>query len=637
MKNRLTDPKTSIMKVSSSHSACRFMLPLWVIMVAMTLTSAGAGTIGSYEELNTSWDRFGSVYSKVIQHYYSDLDHEEIMGAAIEGLLRELDAYTQYFDSEGLRQLRQDTTGKFAGLGITVGIKDSHPVVISPIEGTPAARAGMQPGDLIVAVGGVETFGMSLDEVVRALRGDPGSEVRLTLARRGEAVNWDVNIIREIIKINSVAVADIIAPGVGYISLKQTRFSEETADEVEASLLKLSELGLESLVLDLRGNPGGLLAQATQVADLFLPKNDPIVTIRERSGRQAETRLSQRDQAVDIPIVVLIDGGSASAAEIVAGAIQDNDRGLVLGTPSFGKGSVQTIFNLGDGEKGALKLTTALYYTPSGRNIHKESRTSQSALYEILPLAGVELPAGLLLASIISAKDEGAAASEIAARFELEPEIVERILQTPLGMLVGHNPERTAVDRSNQSFKTRNGREVFGSGGITPDVTVETEKLPYRIQSLYRQRAFFDFVVEYVGKDSLQLDSSVPQVDNRMLSAFHTFLPRFENQSTGLGTVPELEALRRLQPNQGWGPEVDALIDSLEQAIASQASESNAPDEFDNFVRQGLRSELSLRLNGKRASLLAGLESDIQIREALQLVSDRDRYAALLKPTSVAR
>ena len=604
-------------------------------MVALTITSAGAGTSSSYEELNTSWDRFGSVYNKVIQHYYSDVDHTEVMGAAIAGLLRELDAYTQYFDAEGLRQLRQDTTGKFAGLGITVGIKDSHPVVISPIEGTPAARAGMQPGDLIVAVDGVETFGMSLDEVVRTLRGDPGSEVRLTLARRGEAVNWDVNIIREIIKINSVAVADIIAPGVGYISLKQTRFSEETANEVEASLARLSELGLESLVLDLRGNPGGLLAQATQVADLFLPKNDPIVTIRERSGRQAETRLSQRDQAVDIPIVVLIDGGSASAAEIVAGAIQDNDRGLVLGTPSFGKGSVQTIFNLGDEEKGALKLTTALYYTPSGRNIHKESTTSQSALYEIVPLAGVELPAGLLLASIISAKDEGAAASEIAARFELEPDIAERILQTPLGMLVGHNPERTAADRSNQTFKTRNGREVFGNGGITPDVTVETEKLPYRIQNLYRQRAFFDFVVEYVGDDSLQLDSA--KIDDRMLSAFHTFLPRIENSLTGLGTVPEVEALRRLQPSQGWGPEVDALIDSLEQAISTQASESDVPDEFDRFVRQGLRSELVLRLSGKRASLLAGLESDIQIREALQLVSDRDRYAALLKSTNVAR
>ncbi len=625
------------MKVESYYRRIRLELPLALLMV-LAVQPVAAGTIDPYEELNNSWDRFGSVYERVVEHYYSDIDHKAVMEAAIEGLLRKLDAYTQYFDEEGLRQLRQDTTGKFAGLGITVGIKDQYPVVIAPIEGTPASRAGMEPGDLITAVDGLETFGMSLEEVVSTLRGDPGSEVRLTLNRRGEPANWDVDVVREIIKIKSVAVADMIAPGVGYISLKQTRFSEDTAHEVEASLERLAQQGLESLVLDLRGNPGGLLAQATQVADLFLPKSDPIVTIRERRGRQSETKLSQRDPAVDIPLVVLIDGGSASAAEIVAGAIQDNDRGLVLGTPSFGKGSVQTIFDLGDAERGALKLTTALYYTPSGRNIHKELVASPSVLYEVVPLAGVELPAGLLLASILGARDAGHAVSELAARFELEPAVAEQILQVPLGMLVGHDPDpsESGSGESIESFRTRNGRRVFGNGGITPDVTVESEKMPYPIQSLHRKRAFFDFVVEYVGDDSLSSESSEPFIDDRMLSAFDAFLVRIEPASSP-GTIPELSALRDLKAVKGWGPEVTTLIDSLERVIASQATQSKKSDDLEKFIRRGLRKELALRLNGKRASLLIGLESDVQIREAMDLVSDRDRYTSLLKTVDVAR
>lgn len=626
------------MNVKSNNWRRRLALPL--AATSAMLTSASAGTTDPYEQLNTSWDRFGSVYERVIEHYYSDIDHEKVMEAAIEGLLRELDAYTQYFDEEGLRQLRQDTTGKFAGLGITVGIKDSYPVVIAPIEGTPASRAGMEPGDLIVAVDDVATFGMSLEEVVRTLRGDPGSEVRLTLARRGEAANWDVDIVREIIKINSVAVADIIAPGVGYISLKQTRFSEETADEVETSLEKLAEQGLESLVLDLRGNPGGLLAQATQVADLFLPKSDPIVTIRERSGRQTETRLSLRDPAVDIPLVVLIDGGSASAAEIVAGAIQDNDRGLVLGTPSFGKGSVQTIFDLGEAERGALKLTTALYYTPSGRNIHKESNASPSTLYEVVPLAGVELPAGLLVATILSASDAQHAVSELAARFELEPEIAQQILEVPLGTFVGHESPLSAPETAGQtptSFRTRNGRQVFGNGGIMPDVVVEAEKIPRRIQNLHRKRAFFDFVVEYVGDDSVGSSSELPRIDDDMLSAFQAFLPSIETASSGMEVHPEQSALRDLRAARGWTPEVIRLIDDLEQAVTSQPSQPEMSDELEEFVRRGLRRELTLRLSGKRASLLIGLESDVQIREALKLVSDGDRYTSLLSADGVAR
>ena len=361
------------------------------------------------------------------------------MRAAIEGMLRQLDAYSQYFDEEGLRQLRQDTTGRFAGLGITVGIMEQTPVVIAPIEGTPADRAGLLPGDLIVAIEGRATYGRSLEEVVTELRGEPGSSVRITIRRRGEIANWDVVIVREMIRIRSVAVSEEILPGIGFISMRQTRFSEETSAEMEAALEQLFARGVKGLILDLRGNPGGLLSQATEVADLFLPKGAPIVSVRERAGRRQETKHSERrPPAAKVPLVILIDGGSASAAEIVAGAVQDNDRGLVVGTTSFGKGSVQTIFDLSDHARAALKLTTALYFTPSGRSIHRESLTSPGV--QQVPFGELRLPAGMLLSLVLTSPDVDVARDRLRARFDLDEGISRRILETTLGGLAGRVP-----------------------------------------------------------------------------------------------------------------------------------------------------------------------------------------------------
>jgi carboxyl-terminal processing protease len=614
---------------------------------ALVLCSIAVGEVWSttapaevYQGVNDSWDRFGAVYSRVVEHYYQDLDHEELMRAAIDGMLQELDSYSQFFDAEGLRQLRQDTTGKFAGLGITVGIKDHYPVVISPIADTPAHRAGMLPGDLIVAIEGEDTFGTSLEQVVSTLRGEPGSEVRITLARLGERSRWDVVIERQTIKIKSVAVSGQIAPGVGYISMRQTRFSEETAAEVEAALKELIAEEAAALILDLRGNPGGLLSQATQVADLFLSTGDPIVSIRERNRARAgergeEMRYSQRRPlAADLPLVVLIDGGSASAAEIVAGAIQDNDRGLVIGTTSFGKGSVQTIFELRDRESAALKLTTALYYTPSGRSIHRQGLALPRGLLLHVPLGDTEVPVGMLLDIIAAVNDEGAASAQLRAKFGLEKADVDRVLSTTIGELVvrsgalGRDSEADTAEAPDD-FVTRNGRRLLSGGGIVPDVRIELIRPPPYVRELQRRRIFFDFIVDYIGGegDSLQHED----VDDRMLSAFKQFIPtrRPDSQPWSEGEA-ELDALRSLAVETDRAPEAKAVIDTLEAILQGQRGGEPFSPAVKVFVRAGLKKELALRLSGREASLLAELENDVQIEEAVAIVGDLGRYRRLL-------
>jgi len=220
----------------------------------------------------------------------------------------------------------------------------------------------------------------------------------------------------------------------------------------------------------------------------------------------------------------------------------------------------------------------------------------------------------------------------------LAPAVAEEILELPLGMLAGHesSSSRSDSDQTPESFQTRNGRQVFGNGGIMPDVTVEAEEMPYRIQNLHRKRAFFDFVVEYVGNDSLAIDPAGATVDDRMLSAFFVFLSRIDSAHTIPDKAPELEALRDLREAKEWSPHVITLIDSLEQEISTEKAAMT--EEVEGFIRRGLRKELALRLNGKRASLLIGLDSDVQIRQALELlVSDHDRYTDLLESDGVAR
>ncbi|MEM1352103.1 MAG: S41 family peptidase [Pseudomonadota bacterium] len=320
------------------------------------------GTV--YEQL----DLFGDIFERIRAQYVEEVEPGDLIEAAIDGMLTSLDPHSSYLSPDDAAQMRVQTRGEFGGLGIEVTQEEGFVKVVSPIDGTPADEAGVEAGDFITHVDGESVLGLSLDEAVTLMRGPVGSEIIITLVREGEAEPFDVSIIRDTIKLTAVRTrtqGDTIV-------LRVTTFNDQTYENLESGLKEqIEEAGgidqINGVVIDLRNNPGGLLTQAIRVSDAFLEKGE-IVSTRGREIQDGERfNATPGDLVEGKPIVVLINGGSASASEIVAGALQDHRRAIVVGTKSFGKGSVQTVMPLRS--DGAMRLTTARYYTPSGRSI----------------------------------------------------------------------------------------------------------------------------------------------------------------------------------------------------------------------------------------------------------------------------
>jgi len=318
------------------------------------------------EELFKEIELFSDALSVIRTDYVDEVKAKDIIYGALKGMLSNLDSHSQFMDPDAYNEIKVETTGKFGGLGIEITIKDSLLTIISPLEDTPAFRAGLKANDKIVKIDGELTRDITLMEAVKKLRGEPGTKVTLTILREKTDRVFDATITRAIIQIESIKKVRILEEGIGY--LKLVEFQENTPKDLSEALKRLEKEGMSSFILDLRNNPGGLLNVSVDVAEKFLEKGTLVVTTKGRRGPQnSELRARERNPYLEFPLVVLVNGGSASASEIVAGAIQDNKRGIILGTKTFGKGSVQTVIPLKDGS--ALRLTTAQYFTPSGRSI----------------------------------------------------------------------------------------------------------------------------------------------------------------------------------------------------------------------------------------------------------------------------
>lgn len=333
---------------------------------AMTVTSSLAQSNdprNTYEYL----DLFGEIFERVRGSYVEEVDEQQLIEAAIDGMLASLDPHSGYLPPQNFEDMREQTKGEFGGLGIEVTMENGFVKVVAPIDDTPAAKAGLEAGDFVTHIDGESVLGLTLSEAVDKMRGPIGSDIVITISREGAEEPFDVTITRDTIKIRAVR-----ARAEGNVAvLRITTFNEQTYDNLESSIAKMrEEIGedkLQGYVVDLRNNPGGLLSQAIQVSDAFLETGE-IVSTRGRDLDEADRVNARAGDLTDgKPIVVLINEGSASASEIVAGALQDQRRAIILGAKSFGKGSVQTVMRLGD--KGAMKLTTARYFTPSGRSI----------------------------------------------------------------------------------------------------------------------------------------------------------------------------------------------------------------------------------------------------------------------------
>ncbi|MBP2671419.1 MAG: ctpA, partial [candidate division NC10 bacterium] len=329
----------------------------------------------TYEKLKV----FTEILSLVQSNYVDDVNSKELIYGAVKGMLETLDPHSSFMPPEAFREMQVETQGSFGGLGIEITVKDRMLTVVAPIEGTPADRAGIHPADRIVKIEGQITKDMTLMDAVRKLRGPKGSKVTISILREGQLEPFDVTLVREVIEVKSVRQKDL-GDGIYYVRIAS--FQERTAKDLERALEQAQKNGTNSLILDLRNDPGGLLNQAVAVSDMFLDKGQLIVYTH---GRQKDQELRFTAEHAGgfpkLPMVVLVNGGSASASEIVAGALQDWKRAVILGTKTFGKGSVQTVIPLSDGS--GLRLTTAKYFTPKGRSIHGSG---------IMPDIVVELP-----------------------------------------------------------------------------------------------------------------------------------------------------------------------------------------------------------------------------------------------------
>lgn len=471
------------------HRFCPVVALCLLVLLPLLPPSALAGDnpVSRRQRSLESLKILGAVYERILHNYVDEIDPEDILEAGIEGMLQELDEHSQYLPPQSYEDLMLSTEGEFGGLGITINIRDHYPTVISPIEGTPAYYMGIQGGDRIVKIEGESTYDFTSQDAVKLLRGEPGTKVNITIEREGTENPLPFTITRDIIKVDSVPYAFMI-DDVAYIRVQ--RFSRTTAEELGEKLTELVAERPRGLILDLRFNPGGLLDAAKEVSELFLDKGQLLVFTKGRLQSQNVSFYSEpRDEVYDeVPTVVLVNGSSASASEIVAAALQDHDAALVVGKTTFGKGSVQTVFRLSENQ--ALKLTTARYYTPVGRSIHKERSLEDTEADEV---------------AVAGSEDEDS---------ELTP------------------AEQEMPRHEKEQFRTDMGRVVYGGGGITPDIEIEQALLNDFEIAIERDGALFSYASHYAARHEVSPDF---QADADVLTDFQQYLAGRENIEEYLG------------------------------------------------------------------------------------------------------
>ncbi|HLK34195.1 MAG TPA: S41 family peptidase [Terriglobales bacterium] len=509
--------RRSLFLVAFIILSCGFIGLLFGEKVGAASTGGGDG------DIRDSLRTFTEVYNIVEQNYAEPVNPDKaIYNGAIPGMLHVLDPHSNFFDPKSYSLLREEQRGKYYGVGMTVGPRNNKVIVIAPFVGTPAYRAGIHPGDVIIAVDGKPTDNLGTTEVADMLKGPKGTTVRITVLREGSDKPLEFSIVRDEIPRYSVDLHFLIRPGVGYMHI--SGFQETTDHEVREALDEMGDL--KGLILDLRQNPGGLLSEGVGVADQFLQKGQVIVSHHGRSSPEKVYRATHGNGGKDYPIVVLVNRGTASAAEIVAGAIQDHDRGLIAGETTFGKGLVQTVYPLS--ENTGLALTTAKYYTPSGRLIQRD-------------YTGVSL--------------------------------------------YDYYYERDAdTNNANREVKlTDSGRTVYGGGGITPDVKVDTPKGNTFQDTLLQHYAFFNFAKHYTINHH---PAKTFTVDDQVMQEFRRFL---DDQK-----VPYSEA--DLVANNDW-------------------------------VRSNIKAEIFIDAFGQEEGLKVRAEADPEVVKALDLLPQAKQLA----------
>ncbi len=515
-------------------------------------------------KINKGIDIFGRVYKEITMNYVDEVDPEKLMEAGIDGLLGTLDPYTNFISEKEADEVELITAGKYGGIGVSIGIRDGNIIIISLMEGYSAQRQGVLPGDKILEIDGKSVVGMKPENIRSLTRGEPGTEVHIKIDREGELKPLEFVLVREEIQLKNITYVDFVDDGIGYIRLE--RFSRGAGDELRLALKDLKLKGnVRGIILDLRDNPGGLLDAAVDIVEKFLPKGSLIVSIRGRH-LESEKKYFATEEPIfpELPIIVLVNRQSASASEIVAGAIQDLDRGIVLGTRTFGKGLVQTIIPLIYNTQ--MKITTAKYYTPSGRCI-------QEIDYAKKDQAGIVTP---------------------------------------------------IPDSLKRKFKTLKGRLELEAGGIQPDTVVNEMEHSSYYNELNRRSMFFKFATWYA---STHRDTTKEFQSDSLLIEFQQFLneQKFTYQDEVETKLTELcDAAKKCKSS----PSIRGEIEKLKLHL--QEEKSTSVIRYRDEVIAAIKPEVMSRYKGERGRIEEALKIDSQVKAAISLLESPKEYSRRL-------
>lgn len=540
---------------------------LWTILVVI-VGSIVVGFNNTYDfKISKNLDIFFSLFREITLYYVDETDPEKLINESIEGMLKSLDPYTVYIPESDKDNFEFQTTGKYGGIGALIRRSNDYAIISEPYEGFPAQKAGLNAGDLILKINGTSIKEKNLEQISDLLKGIPNTECKITVKKAGTDKVTKVTVIRKEIKISNVPYYSLLDNNIGYISL--SGFTKGASEEVKTALIDLiKNQHAESIILDLRNNPGGLLMEAVKVASLFVDKGQEIVSTRGKV-KQWDNMYKTESQPVDvsIPLAIMVNRSSASAAEIVAGALQDLDRAVIIGQRTFGKGLVQTARPLSYNTQ--LKVTTAKYYIPSGRCIQALDYSNRN--------------------------EDGS---------------------------VGHIPDTLISE-----FTTKNGRKVYDGGGIIPDIKTDFASISKISISLFTKNLFFDFATQFFIKND-----SIPHPKEFVVTdeIFNDFVDFLQDKEYDYQTKSEekLEELIKYAKQEKYYDSVKANLDNLKIMLAHDKNKDLLI--FKNEIKQFIKEEISSRYYYQKGRIIASINNDDEIVKAIDILNDRTEYKLVL-------
>lgn len=542
------------------------MVPL-ILMVAVLSFFGFSQVSADYFDIVKNIEIYSAITKELELNYVDEIDHKKVMNKGAKTILRSLDPYSDFIPEEDLEDYRSTTTGEYGGIGSIIGQKAGDCIVLMPYEGFPAHKSGLEIGDKIIEIDGIRLKGLSTSEISKKLKGKAGTSVELLIEKAEEQKL--ITLVREKITISNVPYAGVVRDSVGYIKL--TDFTTNAKNEVEKALLTLKrEEGIKGLILDLRSNPGGLLDEAIKITNIFLRHGSDVVVTKGRDNSTLkEYKAPSQALDVNIPVVVLINGMSASASEIVSGVLQDHDRGVLVGRKTFGKGLVQSTRPLP--YNAQLKLTTAKYYIPSGRCI-------QAIDY--------------------SHRNEDGSVDKIPDSLKL-------------------------------AYKTKVGRVVYDGAGIDPDVEVESRKYDEMLVHLVNSDIVFDFASLYKKKYPTAPDARTFKVSDALFAEFITYLKK-ENFQYESSVETYLDELVRRMGADSTTYDVTNEIERIRLLV--ETKKKNAIMEHQEDMKILLKEEIISRYYLQKGIIESSFDYDPDIKEAMKVITDSNRYTSILKP-----